>query len=379
MAIRHDEAFKYLFDLPEMCADALRVVAPALWPHLDAATVRGLRVGDSVAADLSKRVGDALFGVELRAGAVPGGRRRQVVVPVEFQSSDDTGMAGRMREYAALQLETLRRQGLVRGNDVLVLPLVVYDGAGPWTAADGMEPLRGLAPDVAGLFAAYQPQGYALLDLARSRTDDWGEQNRLAAVARLLQAGLAAALAEEFARFAGPLHRPLREALHAWAGELWSRWPGAGALPPLGELEGGETTDMTSIAEARVAEWMAEHVERPLAEARAQAAAEAAKAAVEAAEGRARGMAEGRARGMAEGRARGMAEGMAEGLGRQRALLSRMAARRFGGEAGRAVAEVVADMEDAAALEEVGDLIVDCPTGERLLDGLANGRLGRPE
>ncbi len=340
MAIRHDEAFKFLFDLPEVCADALRAAAPALWPHVDPATVRSLRVGDSVAADLSKRVGDALFGVALRGGALPDGRRAELVVPVEFQSAHDAGMAGRMREYAALQLDTLGRQGMIPPDGALLLPLVVYDGAGPWTAADGLALLRGLAPEVAGLLAPYQPQGYVLLDLARSRADDWGEHNRLRAVARLLRAAsaeaLAAALAEEFARFAGPSHRPLREALHAWAGELWSRWPGAGALPPLGELEGGETTDMTSIAEARVAEWMAEHVERPLAEARA------------------------------------------EGLGRQRALLSRQATRRFGDEAGRAVAEAVADMEDAAALEEVGDLIVDCPTGERLLDALTNGLSRHP-
>ena len=38
MAMRHDEAFKFLFDLPEVCADTLRVAAPALWPHLDPAS-----------------------------------------------------------------------------------------------------------------------------------------------------------------------------------------------------------------------------------------------------------------------------------------------------------------------------------------------------
>ena len=367
MAIRHDQAFKFLFDLPEVCADALRAAVPVLWPHLDPATVRSLRVGDSVAADLSKRVGDALFGVELRPGALLGGRRRQVVVPVEFQSSEDADMAGRMREYSVLQLDTLRRQGLIRRDGAMVLPLVVYDGAAPWTATDGLELLRGLSPEVAACLAPYQPQGYALLDLARSRADDWGEHNRLRAVARLLRAGaaeeLAVVLAEEFARFAGPGHRPLREALHAWAGELWTQWPMAGALPTLGELEGQEATDMTSIVEARVAEWMAEHVDRPIAEARA-------KAAVEAAQGRAQGMAEGRAEGMAEGRA----EGMAEGLGRQRALLSRQATRRFGDEAGRAVAEAITGVADAGALERIGDLVVDCPTGEALLDALANGR-----
>lgn len=368
MAIRHDEAFKFLFDLPEMCADALRAAAPALWPHVDPATVRGLRVGDSVAADLSKRVGDALFGVELHAGAPPDGRRPRLVVPVEFQSGDDAGMVGRMREYSALQLDTLRRQGLLPRAGALVLPLVVYDGAAPWRAADGLELLRGLAPEAAGLLAPYQPPGYVLLDLVRSRTDDWGEHNRLRAVARLLRAGsaeeLAAALAEEFARFAGPPHRPFREALHAWARELWTRWPGIGALPPLDEMEGAEETDMTDIVEAKIAAWRAEHVDRPIAEARAKARAEA--------------RAEAQAEAQAEA-AKALAEGVAEGLGRQRALLSRQAGRRFGDAAGRALAEVIADVADAGFLERIGDLVVDCATGEQLLEALADGVPSRAE
>ena len=68
-------------------------------------------------------------------------------------------------------------------------------------------------------------------------------------------------------------------------------------------------------------------------------------------------------------RAEGVAQGRAEG---ERTMLSRQAARRFGVVAGRAVAEAVAEMDDAADLERVGDLIVDCPTEERFLLALAN-------
>ncbi len=130
MAMRHDEAFKFLFDVPEVCTDTLRVAAPALWPHLDPDSVRNLRVGDTVAADLSRRGGDALFAVNLRGAALPDDRPAYVVVPTEFQSGDDPDMPGRMREYAARQLDTLRRQGLIAAADTPpVLPVVVYDGA----------------------------------------------------------------------------------------------------------------------------------------------------------------------------------------------------------------------------------------------------------
>ena len=105
---------------------------------------------------------------------------------------------------------------------------------------------------------------------------------------------------------------------------------------------------------------MAEHVDRPLAEGRAKVREEARAAVAKARE-------EARAEVRAEA-----AKARAEALSQQRALLSRQAARRFGDEAGRAVAEALADAEDPAALERIGDLVVDCPTGERLLDALAD-------
>ena len=218
--------------------------------------------------------------------------------------------------------------------------MVVYDGAAPWRAADGLEPLRYLPPEVALHLGPFQPPAYALLDLVRSRTDDWGEYNRLQAVARLLRApsldDLSAALAEEFTRFAGPPHRPFREALHAWAGELWIRLADGGELPTFEALEGLEASDMTSMVEVRITAWKEELF----------------------------------------GRAR--AEGVAEALSHQRAMLSRQAARRFGAAAGRAVAEAIAEMEEPADLERLGDLIVDCPTGELLLLALASDT-GRQE
>ena len=366
MAMRHDEAFKFLFDMPEVCADALRVAAPALWPYLDPASVRILRAGDSVAADLSKRQGDALFAVDLREGAydgaLPDGRRPYLVVPSEFQSSDDAGMPDRVREYALRQLDTLRRQEVIPVADTPpVLPLVVYDGAAPWNVADGLEPLRYLPPEAALHLAPYQPQAYVLLDLVRSRTDDWGEYNRLRAVARLLRTRspeeLSAALAEEFARFAGPSHRPFREALHAWAGELWTRLADGGEWPTFAALEGLEASDMTSMIEVRFAAWKEEHFGRARAEGLAEGVAQ----------GRAKGVAEGRAEGVAQGRA----EGVAEGLRHQRAVLSRQATRRFGAAAGRAVAEAVAEMDEPVNLERIGDLIVDCPSARPFLLGLA--------
>ena len=163
MAMRHDEAFKFLFDVPGVCADMLRVAVPALWAHLAPDSVRNLRSGDTVAPDLSRRGGDALFGVELRGATLSDGRPAYVLVPTEFQSGNDADMPRRMREYAARQLDTLRRQGLIPAGDAPpVLPVVVYDGTVSWSAADGLEPLRPLPAGVAAHLAAFQPQAYVV-------------------------------------------------------------------------------------------------------------------------------------------------------------------------------------------------------------------------
>ena len=343
MAMRHDEAFKFLFDVPEVCADTLRVAAPALWPHLDPDSVRNLRVGDTVAADLSRRGGDALFGMNLRGVALPDGRPAYVVVPGEFQSVNDPDMPRRMREYAARQVDTLRRQGLIPAGDAPpVLPVVVYDGAARWSAVDGLEPLRPLPAGAAAYLGPFQPQAYVLLDLMRARMDDWPEDNRLRAVARLLRHGVPDAfgtvLTEELERFPGAAGLSFRQALHAWAGELWTRLSEGGSLPPFEELEGTEALDMTSMIEVRFNEWKAEQFGRV------------------------------RAEGMAEGRAEGVAEGVAEGTERQRALLCRQAERKFGRGTAAELARRLAGVADPDVLALVGERIIDCDTGAGLFE-----------
>ncbi len=341
MAMRHDEAFKFLFDVPDVCADTLRVAAPALWPHLDPGSVRSLRVGDAVATDLSRRGGDALFGANLRGAALPDGRPAYVVVPTEFQSGNDPDMPGRVREYTARQLDTLRRQGLIAVGDAPpVLPVVVYDGAARWSAADGLEPLRPLPAEAAAYLGPYQPQGYILLDLVRARMDDWPEDNRLRAVARLLRQdaldGLAATLAEELTRFTGAAGLSFRQALHAWAGELWRRLSEGGSLPPFEELEGTEGLEMTSMIEVRFNQWKAEQFGRE----------------------------------RTEGVAQGRAEGVAQGVERQRAMLRRQAERKFGSDTAAELAHRLAGVADPDALALVGERIIDCDTGATLLEVL---------
>ena len=72
--------------------------------------------------------------------------------------------------------------------------------------------------------------------------------------------------------------------------------------------------------------------------------------------------------------AEGLQKGRAEG---QRAYLQRMAARRFGGAAGDALAALLGEATDVRRLDAIGDLVSDCTSADELLrrsGGVLNGR-----
>ncbi len=89
-------------------------------------------------------------------------------------------------------------------------------------------------------------------------------------------------------------------------------------------------------------------------------------------EGRAEGIEEGRAEGIEEGRE----EGIEEGLARERELLVRQATRKFDVTVARRLGEFLADA-DAPGLAEAGEWIIDCNTGEELIDRASGARNGR--
>ena len=70
-------------------------------------------------------------------------------------------------------------------------------------------------------------------------------------------------------------------------------------------------------------------------------------------------------RGIEQGRFKGRVEG-------ERALLIRLAQRRFGANVAEALSKLVGGVDDPDRLAEVGDMVVDCATGRELLD-----RVGR--
>ena len=77
-----------------------------------------------------------------------------------------------------------------------------------------------------------------------------------------------------------------------------------------------------------------------------------------------------------EGVARGRREGVAEGVARQRAVLRRLAARRFGDAVGGELDAMLAETEDWDQLGAVADLILGAESGPEFTARVAD-LLGR--
>ena len=75
----------------------------------------------------------------------------------------------------------------------------------------------------------------------------------------------------------------------------------------------------------------------------------------------------------AEGRAEGIEQGLERGLAAERALLCRLAARKFDTDTAERLADLLAPVGDTGRLAQVGEWIIDCETGEHLIARFGNG------
>ena len=122
--------------------------------------------------------------------------------------------------------------------------------------------------------------------------------------------------------------------------------------------------DVQTMLEEAVHEWTADWV----AEGREQGLEQGLE------QGRAQGLEQGRAQGLEQGRAQGLERGLEQGRAEERALLCRLAARKFDDAAAQRLSAVLAEVADPDRLAQVGDWIIECGTADELLARVA--RLG---
>jgi predicted transposase/invertase (TIGR01784 family) len=180
MAHNNDASYKLLFSSPELVRDLVLGFIPDAWLHsLDYSTLEKMP-GSYVTDDLRHRADDVVWRVKVGQEWV------YLYILIEFQSKVDPWMAVRMMSYVGLLY-----QDLIKAKQVLpqrklppVLPIVLYNGDAPWTAATNMADLIPKAP---GLVAQFLPNMQYLL-IAENRYTEANlapMQNLVAAVMRL--------------------------------------------------------------------------------------------------------------------------------------------------------------------------------------------------
>ncbi|MBX9936631.1 MAG: Rpn family recombination-promoting nuclease/putative transposase [Burkholderiaceae bacterium] len=298
MSQDNDASYKLLFSSPELVRDLVLGFIPDDWLHsLDYGTLEKMP-GSYVTDDLRHRADDVVWRVKVGAEWV------YLYILIEFQSKVDPWMAVRMMSYVGLLY-----QDLIKAKQVLphrrlppVLPIVLYNGDAPWTAATN---IANLIPKVPGLVSQYLPQMEYLL-IAENLYTEAGlakMQNLVAAVMRLQRPHNEVAVLE------------LIDLLHDWLADnpelmrIFAIWIRAVllrqskhhlALPKVQDLK-----ELKMTLAARFEEWAHQHEQKGLE----------------------KGMEKGIAKGIAKGMANGIAKGRKEGEAR---LLQRLLVARFG-------------------------------------------------
>ena len=313
----HDSGYKLLFAHAAMVRDLLSGFMPGAWVReLDLGTLERAS-GSYVSDDLRDRADDIIWRVRW------GEDWLYVYLLLEFQSGVDSWMAVRIQTYIGLLYQDLIRaeQLSVAGRLPPVLPVVLYNGANAWTAAETLEPLIEPAPSV---LEAYRPrQGYLLLDEQRiAKSGALPERNLSAALFRL-EASRGSAAAMDIVRaltdwLQAPDQLGLRRAFAIWFGRVFlpKRLSGV-ELPPLSDL-------------IEVYQMLAENLESWTDQWKQE----------------------------------GLEQGLEQGREAARHMLLRQVRRRFGLAIAERSAPWLARIRDLGALEELGDQLLILADGE---------------
>ena len=279
---------------------------------------------EGVTDELRRRLGDVVWSIDRRDGR---GGMQTLHVVIEHQSGVDHSMPLRFLNYTSLLYQRLYRDRTKwsKGDTAdLVLHVVVYNGQEPWDA-----PLT-----LARLVARTEHDGpaqlalsYEVLDLVAVGRDDLPRPNLLRWVAEVEQSVHAAALPErvrELGEWLAEEGEPgLTTTFDLWLGAMGRKW--GVELPSIREYE-----EASAVLAEKIDRWGAEILERGIEQ--------------------------------------GVERGIEQGIEQEKALLHRLAERRFGPAAAARLSAALAGVTDANRLAEAGEWIVDCATTAEFLD-----------
>ena len=323
----HDAGYKLLFAQPHTVQDLLRGFAARDWSEaLDFSTLTPVPAS-FVSHRLRQRHGDLVWRVRFHDEWL------YLLVLLEFQSTVEPAMATRMLTYTGMLYEKLIDDGVLREHGKLppVLPIVIYNGRQPWTAAEDVAELIAFGGEA---LARYQPSlRYYLLDQGRLEADDLPGRNLVSALIALetnradkRAPELLAALFERLRELETP---ELTQVYREWVNQVLVPRKMKGTV--LESLPGSE--EVGPMLQELVAGWVAE----------------------------------GHEQGLKEGREQGIERGIERGRSEERRRLCRQAALKFMAETGPRLSVLLELLTDPESLEQVSDWIIECATEEELL------------
>ena len=317
LARKHDETYKLIFSQQAAVEELVRnFVGKRLADELDFDTLEPLPT-NRISGGLVQRQLDLLCKVRFRGGWL------YLLILLEFQSENDPFMALRILTYTCLTYEELIRRGEVRPGNKLppLLPVTVYNGRPRWRAATDVAEL--IAP-VTEPLARYLPNfRYLLLDLQRIGGRDPGSRDLVTSLGIVERdptpENLQRVMRGLIRRFRGPEFAGLHEALYSWVAGAAEAW----------QISEANLARLTSFTED-------EEMYERAKELRDQVHRD------------------------------GVRQGLEQGRIRERALVRRLATRKFGAETAERLTRILEDRADADRLDEVFEAIIDCGSGAEL-------------
>ncbi len=322
---KHDASYKRIFAHSRTTADLLRGFVGDLAHHLDFATLERLPAS-FVTEHLGQRHVDLLWKMQTV-------KRRwlYLLVLLEFQSTVDSRMALRMLDYTIRVLQGLVRDELdPDGRFPPVLPLVIYNGHRRWNAPT--EVRDHFAPVPRELVGYLPRHRYVLLDLRALDPLLLPVENVVSLVTMLEQADSQTQLEQLGASLADWLRRvgetELLDSFEAWIRQVLEERTGPQGRPDL-NIATEEDSGMSSALAERVREWGDELNQQWLE--------------------------------------KGIRQGRREGIRQERALVLRLAGRRFGSPVAEELAPLLGELSDHERIASVADAVIECETAEEFL------------
>ncbi|MEM6457314.1 MAG: Rpn family recombination-promoting nuclease/putative transposase, partial [Acidobacteriota bacterium] len=290
----YDRNFRQLFANRAFLRDLLAVCLPGRWTqHLDWETLTRYRE-TSIAPRLRRRESDVIWRLRWTDPDADGHDTTELFVflLLEFQQTVDRAMALRMGLYQLLLYQDLVKSGYLQHHRRLpaVLPIVVYNGKGRWSAPLRLDTLIETHPSA---LAHLRPvTHYVALDLNQLTESSDRERNLVAALGRLERSADYAALRRRIVSLASVLQmhddsEGLRRDLVDYLRSVLRHTREPAQIDALIELLENQTMLRESLIQ-----WQADDI----------------------AKGRAQGLQAGRVEGIQAGRVEGIQAGRVEGI-----------------------------------------------------------------